>query len=419
MTPQRGILLLLPLLLLTSLGAQCGKPKVEYKAEDYAEVTRGDLALIVKATGSVEPKEITRLKSETSGKLLRLDAEPGQRVETGQVIAVLDQWRQELARDRAAVQVRQSQHALAELKRGSTQSTIRAAETAVEQARIQHDLAASNLRRVQGLYAQGFAPERELEEAQRAFDSAQVTLAKAEADLAQVRAQGNPDAIRAAELSVQSAAVFLRETERELGNAQLLSPIAGTILEKFVAEGDTIIGTNNSFGEGTTLVTLADLTRVQVRTSVDEVDIGRVAIGQSAEVTVDSYPADSFAGTVTNIYPQGISVGGVTSFIVIVDVPNPDGKLLSNMTATVNITAQTIRDSILVPFESIRSDKTGKPIVYIPGEKFEPQERPVRLGATDFRLIEILDGLAVGEQIMVENLPQRAQVAFDAQASFD
>jgi HlyD family secretion protein len=157
---------------------------------------------------------------------------------------------------------------------------------------------------------------------------------------------------------------------------------------------------------------------VQIRTSVDEVDIGRVKIGQGSDVTVDSYPGEVFKGTVTNIYPQGIPEAGVTSFVVIVDVPNLEGKLLANMTATVNITAQTVTNVVLVPFESIRSDKQGNPIVFIPGEEFAPEERPVSLGATDFLQIEILKGIDVGEQVMVENMPQEATVAFGGEAEF-
>lgn len=419
MDARRALLPLIPLALLLLLGAQCGKPKTTYKAEDYAPAERGDLALIVKSTGTIEPKDITRLKSEASGKILSLNAEPGQRVTAGEVIAVLDQWRSELQRDRTQVQVAQASHNLAELKRGASVQQIRNAETAVEQALLQLDQAAREAVRLQRLYDQGFAAERDLEQAERAVESAQISLNKARKDLEQVRLQGNPDAIRSAELALQQAQVLLREANRELGNAALASPITGTILEKFVSEGDTVIGTNNSFGEGTTLVTLADLASVQVRTSVDEVDIGRVAIGQQAEVTVDSYPGEVFAGTVTNIYPQGVPSAGVTSFIVIVDVPNEAGKLLSNMTATVNITAQTVTNVVLVPFESIRSDKQGNPVVFVPGVDFAPKERSVQLGATDFAKVEIIRGLEAGEQVMVTNLPQEAKVALNAGAEFD
>ncbi|HYE78812.1 MAG TPA: efflux RND transporter periplasmic adaptor subunit, partial [bacterium] len=162
-------------------------------------------------------------------------------------------------------------------------------------------------------------------------------------------------------------------------------------------------------------VSLADLSNVQVRTSVDEVDIGRVQAGLPAEVAVDAYPGEVFQGTVTNIFPQGVAEAGVTSFQVIVDVPNREGKLLSNMTASVNITAETVKNAVLVPFESIRSDKQGNPIVFVPGPELEPKERPVKLGATDFKQVQIVEGLQAGEQIMVENLPQEAKVDLGAE----
>jgi HlyD family secretion protein len=340
-------------------------------------------------------------------------------VQHGTLIAVLDQWRQELERDRAAVNVAQSRQALTELQRGQNVSAIRAAEAAVDNAGIQHEQAKREQARIADLHRQGFAADRELEDADRAVELAHIALDKARKDLQQLKDQGNPDAIRAAQLQVQSSQVILRQAERELGTASLVSPIDGTILEKFVSEGDTVIGTNNSFGEGTTLISIADLTNVQVRTSVDEVDIGRLTEGLAALITVDSYPGEEFKGTITNIYPQGIASAGVTSFIVIVDVPNTEGKLLSNMTASVNITAQTIADIILVPFESIRSDVKGNPIVFVPGEEFEPEERPVTLGATDFKQIQILTGITAGEQVMVENLPQKATVAFEGGGSFE
>ncbi|HYE76771.1 MAG TPA: biotin/lipoyl-binding protein, partial [bacterium] len=240
-----GVALLLPVVLTAGLAGACNRNKEpKYKQSDYAEVTRGDLALVVKATGTIEPKEITRLKSEASGKILQLNVKEGHVVQAGQTIAVLDQWRQELARDRAALGVQQSQHALAELERGSAVSAIRNAEVAVRNAEIELDNARTNQRRTGELYSQGFASAREMEEADRAVERAQVALEAAQRDLQQVKTQGNPDAIRSARLALQQSRVALAEAQREVGNAHLVSPIAGTILEKFVSEGDTVIGTN-------------------------------------------------------------------------------------------------------------------------------------------------------------------------------
>ncbi|MEO7994335.1 MAG: biotin/lipoyl-binding protein, partial [bacterium] len=221
MTPARSPilwLLILPLLVITSVGADCkaGGKKEEAKETDYAAAELGDLSLIVKATGTVEPKEITRLKSEASGKILSLHVEPGDQVKNGDVIAVLDQWRQELNRDRASVNVRQSQQTVAELQRGTNVSAIRAAETAVENARIQLEQTQSDQHRTRELFEQGFASERDMEAADRAVESAKVAHDRALKDLAQQKEQGNPDNLRAAQLNVAAAQIALQEASREV-----------------------------------------------------------------------------------------------------------------------------------------------------------------------------------------------------------
>jgi len=165
--------------------------------------------------------------------------------------------------------------------------------------------------------------------------------------------------------------VELRQARKALGDANITSPIDGTILAKNVEEGDTVISSNQGFSEGTTLCAIADLRQVQVRGSIDEVDIGTVKIGQSADLKVDAYPDRTYPGKVVNVFPQGSTApGGLTTFTVIVEVDNADRSLLSNMTASIVIKTVEMKKLLLVPFAAIRpGDKPEEIVVYLRNDK--------------------------------------------------
>ncbi len=203
----------------------------------------------------------------------------------------------------------------------------------------------------------------------------------------------------------------LAQAKRQLGNSVIVSPIDGIVLEKPLDVGDSVISINSGLGGGNAVVKVADLSRMKVRTSVDEIDIGKIKVGQAAKIVVDAYAEREFAGKVTNVYPQGVSnQSGLVSFVVIVEVDNTEALLKGNMTCNVKIEALTHKAVLLIPLAATRSSekKPDATIVHVlkPGEqaddpKAETEEREVKTGDTDYKDIIILEGLKAGEMIKV------------------
>ena len=403
-----------------------GKPKTtEEKKPNFEAVRKGDLVITVEATGSTEPISDIEVKSEATGRITEFTVQEGDEIKTGDVICKLDQSNQVLLVQETELSVRSAHVAYEEAKAGSSASQrsalatgVETAKTSLKNAEQQLATAQAAFARVETLHAKGYATDQELDNARQSVDSAQAAvqtagsgLENAKQQLAAFDSSSNKSSIEQARLAYESAKVSLAQAKKQLGNSVITSPIDGIILEKLLDVGDSVVSINSSFGGGNTIVKVADLHKMKVRTSVDEIDIGKIEIGQSATVEVDAYPGKEFSGQVTNVYPQGVaSAGGLVSFIVIVGVDNPQRELKGNMTSTVKIKAKTMKDVLLVPFAAARpsKDKPDVTVVQVlkPGEqadnpKAQTEEREVKTGDTDYKDVIILEGLKKGEMVKV------------------
>lgn len=400
-----------------SVGGEGSSGDKQEKEDDrFAPAERGDIELTIKATGLVEPKTRVRIKSEASGKIEELFIIEGQDLIPGDVIAILDQTTQRINLKRAQLTERLRYAQLQQLKNGSNESRLVSLRSTVETAKLALSQAEDYLARIEELFEKEYATLQEYEDAKKRVDDARVVLAQADRQLAIQVEDVSPEEIKAAELSWRLALVDLELARKNVGDATITCPIRGTVLAKFVEVGDTVVSSTSAFGEGTTICDIADLTQVQIRASVDEIDIGRVEAGQTVEVEVDAFPLEVFAGKVANIFQQGTSSGGITSFTVIVEVDNADRRLLSAMTTTLEIIADTVEDVVFVPYDVVRTDDELGTIVYVKGEdakgRVKPEKREVKLGVTDYMNTEIIEGIDEGELVMVEDVPQSTSMRF-------
>ncbi len=375
----------------------------------YEKVVLGNLTLTVEGTGTVEPRTTTRVKSEATGIVQKLFVKEGDFVEKGDVIAILDQEDLQLRLKKAIIAEKQAKLNYEQARNSNIPRKIKSAEARVEDLKLSLESAKEKLERVLQLYERGYASVQEVDDAKTYVKSLEVQLEEAENNLRILKEQDLGQSIESARLSWELAKVELEEARKALGDATIRSPITGTVLKKFVEEGDTVISSRQGFSEGTVICTIADLSEVQVRGNIDEVDIGLVQIGQKADVIVDTYPDRVYEGIVTNIFPEGEKQpGGLTTFTVIVSVQNEDKSLLANMTATIKIKTKEIKNVLLVPFEAIQpGEREGETIVYVRNEKGLPEERKVVLGATDYKYYEVKEGLKEGELVKVKNFPLR------------
>ncbi|MBN1824994.1 MAG: efflux RND transporter periplasmic adaptor subunit [Candidatus Eisenbacteria bacterium] len=275
-------------------------------------VTRGELIVTASASGSIEPVRVVEVKSKASGEILRMPVESGDRVERGAILVDLD--------------------------RDEVRSSLAQAEADVEEARVRLRVAEARLTRSSQLSEAGLQSEEEHENVVLEHAQARTQLVKAEnvLDLAKER----------------------------FADATVRAPITGRVITKEVEEGQIISSATTQVSDGTLLLTMADLTEVQIRTLVDETDIGLIQAGQEAEVTVDAYPRRRFLGRVIKVEPQAVIEQNVTTFPVLVRIPNEDGLLLPGMNADVEVRIDRRENVLTVPNEAIRSEKDA---IYVAG----------------------------------------------------
>ncbi|MCU0620470.1 MAG: efflux RND transporter periplasmic adaptor subunit [Gemmatimonadales bacterium] len=268
-------------------------------------VERRDIVVSAQASGSVQPDTTVEVKTRASGEVLEILAETGQLVQRGQMIIRID--------------ARQARNA------------VNNARANLDVARAQLEIAKAQFDRSQELLKAQTITQQE-------FETAQLSYANARA--AVVRAQ----------IEIENNQISLEDTD-------VRAPITGVIIQRGVERGQVVASATFNAGGGTVLMKMADLNLVQVRTLVDETDIGKVKPGLATSVTVDAYPNRPFRGEVLKIEPLAEVQQNVTMFPVLVRIDNRDGLLRPGMNAEVEIHVGR-RDSVLtVPNSALRTQK--------------------------------------------------------------
>lgn len=268
-----------------------------------AAAARRSFDVVAEAAGQLEPILLVEVKSKASGEVLRLEVETGDRVERGDLLATID------PRD-----VRNSyEQARADL--------------AVAEARLETSKA--QLERIRQLREANVATDQE-------YETARLDEANSSAQL----------------IKAQTA---LQLAEERLTDVTISAPLTGTIISKTVEVGTIIASASQNVSGGTTLFTMADLSEMQVRSLIDETDLGRIGAGMPAEVSVEAFPDRRFRGTVLKIEPQAIVDQNVTMFPVLIRLDNREGLLRPGMNADVQIQIARREDVLTVPNAAVVS----------------------------------------------------------------
>lgn len=279
-------------------GSDGEQPAVTQQA---ADVVRGALRITAEATGTVEPIRSVEVKSKASGEILTLAVDVGDEVSTGALLARID------PRD--------------------VRNAFDQAQADLEVARARLEISEAQSSRSKELLDGGVITTRE-------YENSRLELANAQA--ARIKAQTN-----------------LELAEARLGDVTITAPLAGTILQKSAEEGQVIQSASQNVSGGTTLFVMANLLEMQVRTLVDETDMGQILAGMTAAVRVEAFPDRGFQGYVEKIEPQAVVQQSVTMFPVIVRLDNREGMLRPGMNAEVEILVDEATDILMVPNNAI------------------------------------------------------------------
>jgi HlyD family secretion protein len=366
-------------------------------APSTVRVGRRTLSSTVLATGAVKPQvgAEVRVGARISGKVERLYANIGDVVKKGQVVAELQKTDLE-----ARVQQRAAELRITEAKLSAVESLrpheIEKAEAEVAQWQATVELNRKDLNRQEELLKQDFTSQqsRDRVREQLAVAEARRNAARKALELAKI---GYEEDLRQGAAEVERAKAALTDAKVQLSYASITAPIAGVIGLVTTQEGETVAAGLSA----PTFVTIIDLARLQVDTFVDEVDIGKVNVGQKATFTVDSFPSREFAGKVVAIYPKAVIQENVVNYDVVVEITGPyDGLLRPEMTASVTISLEAHENVLTVPVKAIRRER-GKNVVYLMSSG-GPQPREVKIGWKDSQWVEILSGLEEGQTVLLE-----------------
>jgi len=181
--------------------------------------------------------------------------------------------------------------------------------------------------------------------------------------------------------NLKSAEAQLRRSKINLQYATIKAPISGTVISRNVDVGQTVI---SSFNAPTLFSIANDLTKMELQANIDEADIGQIRIDQLVSFTVDAYPNISFTGKVKQIRLQPVTVQNVVNYVVIINVPNPDLKLMPGMTANIEVTIHERKDVLKVPVTALHFTP---PAEYLPTTT-HTEDRPSEMERVKIETIE-------------------------------
>lgn len=283
----------------------CAEDEVTGPMFDTSSVSPATIEVSVSSAGVVEPLATVEVKSKASGEVLELLVETGDFVEEGKLMVRIDP--------------------------RTVRNRLDQSEAELKAANSRREIAQSQMERAERLLAQGTFTQADLE-------LAVLDLANAEAQVVTSR------------VSVENARIAVDDTE-------IRAPAAGTIIQKPVEKGQVISSPTQDVSGGSLLLAMADLSAVQIRTLVDETDIGKVRPGMDATVSVAAYPNQPFPGKVLKIEPQAVLEQNVTMFAVLVSIENPDGLLMPGMNAEVDVRIARSENVMTVPIMALRTPR--------------------------------------------------------------
>ena len=394
-----------------------------------AKIVKQDLATVVSGTGQIKAKYYVNLGATAMGRITHLYVKEGENVKKGETVATIEHVQQE-----ANVEGQQATIAAAKTDVASYIAAEKTAEANVEHAKADLEQKKLDWDRAQALYKAGILAKQDYDAKKAAYDLDVASVAQAVAQLNQAKAQ--TDSARG---HLGTAVANLRGQQNMLDLTSAVAPFDGVVTNEPLREGETVVdGIQNT--EGSTIMTIADMSVVTAEVKVDETDIVNIKLGQAAEVSVDALPGKVFKGHVTLVGDQALlrSTGVATSqsttgteeakdFKVVVTLDNPSNDLRPGLSTTAKVTTAQKPSVLSLPIQALTmhnpdDDKpkgkdgvqaaSSSPVVktapiqgvYVIDKdksgKLRVKFVPVTTGITGATDIEVLTGLTEGQEIV-------------------
>lgn len=379
------------------------------------KVTRRTIIETVNASGKIYPEIEVKISPDISGQITELNVEEGDSVKKGEVLARIYADIYALQRDEAASRVNQSVATVENSK-----AALVALEATMEQAKATFD-------RNRKLFEQNVISRAELEQYEMSYRTAEANYNAAKQN------------IRSLQANVQSTQTGLSRANKDLGRTTIVAPMSGVISSLKVKKGESVAG--SAFNVGTEMMTVADMSVLEVRVDVGENDIVKISIGDSADIGVDAYPNRKFKGVVTKIASStktanaALGTNDVTNYEIRIRLDKESYKDIANrtfpfrpgMNASADIKTKRVDNVLTIPIGAVNArvkgsdetvgekkaanneEETEMPVqtsdelelvVFVLQKDGTVKKRIVQTGIQDLNYIEILNGLQPGEEVI-------------------
>ena len=364
-SPKRGVKWFAVLVVVAAAGFAAwwfsGNARKAPEPLNTVEVTRGDIQLLVSATGVLEPSNYVDVGAQVSGQLETIHVRVGQNVKEGDLLAEIDPTVYTAKVDATRAQLKNQQAQIADRK-------------------AQLRLAEIQFQRQQNLY-------REEATTRESLQTAEATLASAKAQLAMLEAQ------------IEQTSSTLRAEEANLGYARIYAPMDGTVVSIEARQGQTL----NASQTAPLLMRIANLATMRVRAQVSEADISKLEPGMRVYFTTLGDPDSRLYGELDYIEPTPEVTNNVVLYNALFEAENPQGKLLPNMTAQVFFIQKEALNVLRVPASAVQGNT-----VQVLDAAGNPQAQTVTTGISNRVQTEILSGLEEGQEVVMVSRDPRS-----------
>jgi HlyD family secretion protein len=293
---------------------------------------------VIEESGTIEATESV-ISSQAAGKIIKIIKDEGAQVRAGDTIVMIDHEALDIQRKQMIANREIAKAQLDLLINGARKEDINQSEQMLNQTEANYEIARSDKERMENLIKANTITQKQYEDARARFDIAQAQLNSAKENFNKIKNIARPEEIAQAKANYQKAEAVVESIDKNIRDCYVTSPMNGFVIKKFIELGETVSMLSSLFK-------LADLSKAKVTIYVSETEIGKIKLGQKAEIKVDSFPDKSFEGKVIYISseaeftPKNIQTKDERTklvFAVKIEIPNPQRELKTGLPADVKL----------------------------------------------------------------------------------
>ncbi len=372
-------------------------------------VQRGTIVATVSAAGNVSAPQQAALGFQTTGRVAQVNVQVGDPVKKGQVLMELDTTDQQLALKTAQANLASAQanYDSAKAKNGTNSDQVIAAKAAVDKAAATLQQAQAAYDKIGGASNPSIGMSSQAVTLQQATDDYKSAVANYNITVSGI----NDTAMRTAQAQLDSSQIALQQAQANLDKAKIVAPFDGVVSAVNFNVGDSTGGNaasasasgTSSSGTGASgsspAVNIVNLSNLQVNVTVAEVDLPKIKVGETTQVTFDALPGKTYNATVKEIGPAGTVTQGVVNYPVTVALTDADQSVKPGMTANLNIIVAQQDNALIVPTRAVRNQGNQKVVTVL--YKGQTIQDPVTTGLSNDQSIQITSGLNEGDVVVL------------------